>query len=142
MRELPHLNEKNKEKPLCYPYSVKARALLHAHFSRLELPMKTLEVGKSFLTISKLFVKILRVKENAEKISFGVSSSLLSIILAEKFTSRDIMQSEMCTCDLLLISDKQYVVKKCPYLINEMVNIVAQLVALAHGGRGELILCH
>ena len=45
MRELSQLNEKNKEKPLCYPYSVKARALLHAHFSRLELPPKTLEIG-------------------------------------------------------------------------------------------------
>ena len=40
-------------------------------------------------------------------------------------------------CVLILFSDKQYIVKKCPYLINEMVNIVAQLVALAHGGRGE-----
>ena len=36
--------------------------------------------------------------------------------------------------------DKQYIVKKCPYLINEMVNIVAQLVALAHGGRGKVII--
>ncbi len=26
---------------------------------------------------------------------------------------------------------------KCPYLINEIVNIVAQLVALAHAGRGK-----
>ena len=40
--------------------------------------------------------------------------------------------------ELVFSSDKQYVVKKCPYLINEMVNIVAQLVALAHGGRGKL----
>ncbi len=38
-------------------------------------------------------------------------------------------------------ADKQYVVKKCPYLINEMVNIVAQLVALAHGGRGWFTKC-
>ncbi|XP_074663025.1 translocation protein SEC63 homolog isoform X2 [Tubulanus polymorphus] len=75
MRELPHLEEKKKERPLCYPYSVKARALLHAHFSRLELPPKTLEL------------------------------------------------------------DQQYMLKKCPYLVNEMVNIVAQLVALAHAGR-------
>lgn len=42
MRELPHLNEKNKERPLCYPYSIKARALLHAHFSRIALPQETL----------------------------------------------------------------------------------------------------
>lgn len=42
MRELPHLNEKNKERPLCYAYSIKARALLHAHFSRIALPQETL----------------------------------------------------------------------------------------------------
>lgn len=41
---LPNLNEKNKEIPLCYPYSVKARALLHAHLSRLDLPADTLSV--------------------------------------------------------------------------------------------------
>ena len=46
MRELAHLNEKNKERPLCYPYSVKARALLHAHFSRIALPQETLLKGK------------------------------------------------------------------------------------------------
>lgn len=66
---LPNLEEKHKEKPLCYPYSVKARALLHAHFNRLELPQNTLEI------------------------------------------------------------DRQYVLKKSPYLINEMVTIVAQLVS-------------
>lgn len=43
---LPNLEEKHKEKPLCYPYSVKARALLHAHFNRLELSQNTLEIGK------------------------------------------------------------------------------------------------
>ena len=45
MKELPNLQEKNKEPPLCSPYSVKARALLHAHFSRLDLPLKTLDIG-------------------------------------------------------------------------------------------------
>ena len=46
MRDLPQLSEKSKEKPLCYPYSVKARALLHAHLSRLELPPKSLDLGR------------------------------------------------------------------------------------------------
>ncbi|XP_048767691.1 translocation protein SEC63 homolog [Ostrea edulis] len=72
IKRLPNLDEKNKEKPLCYPYSVKARALLHAHFQRLDLPPDTLAV------------------------------------------------------------DQVFVVKKCPYLINEMVNVIAQLVAGAH----------
>ncbi|KXJ14394.1 Translocation protein SEC63-like [Exaiptasia diaphana] len=37
MRDLPNLGDKNKEPPLCYPYSIKARALVHAHLSRMEL---------------------------------------------------------------------------------------------------------
>ena len=45
MRELKQLNEKSKEKPLCYPYSMKARVLLHAHLSGHDLPPKTLEKG-------------------------------------------------------------------------------------------------
>ena len=40
---LPQLNEKNKERPLCFSYSVKARALIHAHLSRLPLNPHTLE---------------------------------------------------------------------------------------------------
>lgn len=48
MRDLPNLNEKNKEKPLCFPYSVKARALIHSHLTRLKLPPNSLELGKWF----------------------------------------------------------------------------------------------
>ena len=47
MRDLPNLGDKNKEAPLCYPYSIKARALIHAHLSRLELPRLTLKAGKT-----------------------------------------------------------------------------------------------
>ena len=47
MRDLPNLGDKNKEAPLCYPYSIKARALIHAHLSRLELPRLTLKAGKA-----------------------------------------------------------------------------------------------
>lgn len=75
MRELPQLNEKNKERPLCYPYSVKARALLHAHFSRIALPQQT------------------------------------------------------------LLKDLELILKKCPYLIKEIINIVGQLIALGKAGR-------
>ena len=47
MRDLPNLGDKNKEAPLCYPYSIKARALIHAHLSRLELPRLTLKSGEA-----------------------------------------------------------------------------------------------
>ena len=42
MKSLPNLGINNKEKPLCFGYSVKARALLFAHLSRIALPLKTL----------------------------------------------------------------------------------------------------
>nr|KAG5706886.1 hypothetical protein BaRGS_021392 [Batillaria attramentaria] len=72
---LGNIQEKNRERPLCFPYSVKARVLLHAHFQRLILNENTLEI------------------------------------------------------------DQAYILKKCPYLINEMINICASLVAMAMSGR-------
>jgi translocation protein SEC63 len=42
MKSIPNLGVNNKEKPLCFGYSVKARALLFAHLSRITLPMKSL----------------------------------------------------------------------------------------------------
>ena len=49
------MNEKNKENPLCYPYSIKARALLLAHMQRLQLhepnllPANTLQKDLRYL---------------------------------------------------------------------------------------------
>nr|XP_058967109.1 translocation protein SEC63 homolog [Pocillopora verrucosa] len=75
MRDLPNLGDKNKEAPLCYPYSIKARALIHAHLSRLELPRLTLK------------------------------------------------------------SDLDLILQKSPFLIQEMVSCVSQLVGMAKEGR-------
>merc|ERR1719436_1257361 len=75
MKSLPNLGINNKEKPLCFGYSVKARALLFAHMSRVPLPRLTLH------------------------------------------------------------QDRLYVIKKCPYLIHEMVSCLSQLILLAHAGR-------
>jgi translocation protein SEC63 len=75
IRELPNLNEKNRERPLCFAYSIKARALLYAHLSRMELPPDTLDI------------------------------------------------------------DRAYIIKKCPILIQEFVQCVAQLTMLAVAGR-------
>lgn len=72
---LPHLNEKCKEIPLCRTYSVKTRALIHAHLTRLPLNPDTLE------------------------------------------------------------KDRQFVLRKCPYLVQEMVSVVNQLIMLAYAGR-------
>uniref|UniRef100_A0A1W7R9M8 Translocation protein SEC63 n=1 Tax=Hadrurus spadix TaxID=141984 RepID=A0A1W7R9M8_9SCOR len=75
IKELPFLGEKNRERPLCYGYSIKARALLHAHLGRMKLPPNTLDI------------------------------------------------------------DRMYVVKKCPYLLQEFVQCASQLTMLALAGR-------
>lgn len=74
---MPNLNEKCKELPLCRMYSIKTRALLHAHLSRMPLNAETLEV------------------------------------------------------------DRQFIIKKCPYLIQEMVSCVNQLIMLAYARRSK-----
>jgi len=75
MKNLPNLGINNKEKPLCFGYSVKARALMFAHLSRIPLSKHTLH------------------------------------------------------------QDRLYIIKKCPYLIHEMVQCLSQLILLAHAGR-------
>jgi len=75
IRDLPLLGEKNKERPLCYSYSIKTRAIIHAHLNRMKLPPKTLEL------------------------------------------------------------DRCFIVRKCPYLLQEFVQCVAQLITLAISGR-------
>lgn len=77
IRQLPNLNEKCKELPLSRMYSVKARAILHAHLSRIGLNIDTLD------------------------------------------------------------KDRQIIVQKCPYLIQEMVSCVNQLIMLAYARRSE-----
>lgn len=51
IKQLPmDFKEKIKQRPpFCYPYCVKARALIYAHLSRLPLPEKTLDVDRRFI---------------------------------------------------------------------------------------------
>lgn len=79
MRDLSNLGEKNNERPLCFSYSIKARAILHAHLSRMKLPQSSLELDRCFL------------------------------------------------------------VRKCPYLIQEFVQCVSQLITLALSGRIQIM---
>ena len=78
IKQLPNLGEKNREPPMCWRYSIKARAIIHAHLGRIPLKPETLEM------------------------------------------------------------DRVQVVKKCPYLIQEMVHCAAALVLLAYSRRGAL----
>lgn len=80
IKQISNLSEKNQERPLCFAYSVKARALLYAHLSRITLNPNSLD------------------------------------------------------------KDRQYIVKKCPYLIQEMVNCVSQLVLLAYARRSKFTI--
>lgn len=78
IKQLPNLNEKNREFPLCSKYSIKARAIIHAHLSRIPLNPDTLE------------------------------------------------------------KDRQYIIKKCPYLILEMISCLNHLIVLAYARQGKL----
>ncbi|EFA04351.2 translocation protein SEC63 homolog [Tribolium castaneum] len=49
IKKLPNLSEKNKEAPLCYTYSIKARAIIHAHLSRIPLNPNTLEEDRRYI---------------------------------------------------------------------------------------------
>lgn len=73
--QLRNWDEKKRERPLYYKYSLKARALIHAHLSRVSLNPETLDV------------------------------------------------------------DRIIVVRKCPHLIQEMINCIAQLILLAYAQR-------
>lgn len=75
IKMLPNVNAKNKEGLLCHMYSVKTRAILHAHMERKPLNPLTLE------------------------------------------------------------QNRRYLVAKCPYLIQEQVNCVTQLILLAYARR-------
>eukprot|EP00096_Caligus_rogercresseyi_P004655 TRINITY_DN1903_c0_g1_i1.p1 TRINITY_DN1903_c0_g1~~TRINITY_DN1903_c0_g1_i1.p1 ORF type:complete len:794 (-),score=298.87 TRINITY_DN1903_c0_g1_i1:332-2713(-) len=49
IKHIPNLGINNKEKPLCFGYSVKARTLLFAHLSRIPLPRLTLHLDRLFI---------------------------------------------------------------------------------------------
>ncbi|CAB0007487.1 unnamed protein product [Nesidiocoris tenuis] len=80
MKQLSNFGEKNKEKPICYLYALRARVIMFAHLSRIPLPEKTLD------------------------------------------------------------KDRMYIIKKCPYLIREMVNVVSTLIMLAYARRVSRLL--
>ncbi|VVC33388.1 Hypothetical protein CINCED_3A013928 [Cinara cedri] len=76
IKRLTNFGEKTqKEPPLSYGYSIKARALIHGHLSRILLNADTLDI------------------------------------------------------------DRMRIIKKCPYLIKEMVGVVSQLILLAYAQR-------
>lgn len=49
IKEIPQIVLDNRDPPLYFPYSVKARALLYAHLLRLPLPQNTLQLDKNYI---------------------------------------------------------------------------------------------
>lgn len=54
MKELKNLGENKRESPFCHPWSIKARTLIHAYLSKVDLCSERLCQGIIF----KLFNKI------------------------------------------------------------------------------------
>ncbi|KAJ8315346.1 hypothetical protein KUTeg_007496 [Tegillarca granosa] len=71
--------QKNKEKPLCFPYSVKARALLHAHFMRLDLPPNTLEIAIRYMPRLETVENCMKVSQMVFQALDQKSSPLLQL---------------------------------------------------------------
>lgn len=57
MKELKNLGENKKEAPFCHPWSVKARTLLHAYLTRVELDSDYLESGQFFKKLLRKSLK-------------------------------------------------------------------------------------
>lgn len=56
LKEIPQIVIDNRDPPLNFPYSIKARALLYAHFLRIPLPQKTLEMDKKYILSKCLYL--------------------------------------------------------------------------------------
>ncbi|KAH9521848.1 secretory subunit [Dermatophagoides farinae] len=53
MKQIPNLAMNNKERPLCFEYSLKARTLMYSHLLRISLPSMALEQDKKYI-LSKI----------------------------------------------------------------------------------------
>lgn len=51
LKQVKNLGENKKERPLCLPYSVKARYFIHAHLSRIPIDSFHLKSGNIFFKI-------------------------------------------------------------------------------------------
>jgi translocation protein SEC63 len=79
--------------------------------------------------LPKLFRELPDVQEKTKERPFQLPYCLKTRTLLHAHIHR------LNTLSDNLEKDKRYIVKKAPYLINEMINIEAQLVAMGHAGR-------
>lgn len=102
IREIGGINLKKNEPPLTCPYSLKARVLLLAHLSRMQIP-DTLKEGNLFF------------------FAYFINHWLRSCMLISLFC----------------FTDQQFLLKKCPALLQEMVNVICQLIIMARSREGK-----
>ncbi|ESP04330.1 hypothetical protein LOTGIDRAFT_176351, partial [Lottia gigantea] len=76
MKLLPHMQEKNKERPLCYPYSVKARALLMAHFQRIETVPNEQEMDLQYILKKSTYLINEMVNICANQVSMAMAGRI------------------------------------------------------------------
>ncbi|CAF3624233.1 unnamed protein product [Adineta steineri] len=79
--------------------------------------------------LPKLFRELPDIQEKTKERPFQLPYCLKARTLLHAHLQR------LTTLSSDLEKDKAYIVKKAPYLINEMINIEAQLVAMGHAGR-------
>lgn len=102
IKEISNLGESNKERPLCYAYSIKARALIFAHLSRLKLPPTTLELDK--LYIVKKIPTLLQ-----EFIQCITQLTLLSLIgRAPRTPTLESLENSMKLCAMVIQATWEY----------------------------------
>ena len=107
MKELPDIQEKSKEPPFSLVYSVRARALIHAHLLRINLNPATLFIGKKAGS-----------RARCPRSSSHVFPSTW-------------------------FKDKNVIIKKCPFLLNEMISIVSTIATTVNANgapKGNLSL--
>lgn len=75
---------------------------------------------------SRPFVVVCQYKSNKMELDKNSPVSLVSLT----------NKTELIMACFFPLTDQAYVLKKCPYLINEMINVCATLVAMAMSGRG------
>lgn len=102
IKEIPNLGESNKERPLCYPYSIKARALIFAHLSRLKLPPTTLELDKLYI-VKKIPTLI------QEFVQCVAQLTMLSLIgRIQRTPSLETLENAMKLCSMVVQGTWEY----------------------------------
>lgn len=102
IKEISNLGESNKERPLCHPYSIKARALIFAHLSRLKLPPTTLELDKLYI-VKKLPTLI------QEFVQCITHMTMLSLIgRAPRTPTLESLENAMKLCAMVIQASWEY----------------------------------